>query len=260
MDRTKRLLGVALALVSVSVPGVSCGFGRDSRPSAPAAPSLVSECGPYYPRFKTRPFWLETSDGVRLHAVEAGHGSTTVVLAHQGQSSVCDTIDYVRRLLASGLRIVAFDFRGHGLSQRPARHSLALGRDLAAAVDWAREDGAEHVFLIGASMGGAAAVQNGAGLPVAGVVSLSGTRIWPGFGINKPGAGALTAPLLYIGTRDDSAAPVDEARAVVRTAGSKDKRSLFYGGALHGWQLVGDTPMGPKNRALILSWMRARAG
>jgi len=160
-----------------------------------------------YSGFKAEPLWLETSDGVRLYAIEAGRGPTTVVLAHQGLSNLCDTIDYAKTLLASGLRIVAFDFRGNGLSQRPTQNALALGRDLAAAVARAHDNGAEHVFLIGASMGGAAAVQNSAGLPVAGIVSLSGTRLWSGFGINKPGARALRAPLLYIGSRDDSPPP-----------------------------------------------------
>jgi pimeloyl-ACP methyl ester carboxylesterase len=254
-----RILALAVGVLAVSAPGISCSSGNATRPAAPKAPSLVSECGPFYPRFENRPFWLETADGVRLHAFEAGDGPTTAVLAHQGRSNLCDTLDYARRLLASGVRVIAFDFRGNGLSQSPRRHALALGRDLAAAVAHAHEEGAEDVFLIGASMGGAAIVQNSAGLPVAGIVSLSGTRLWPGFGINEPGARALSAPLLYIGSREDSAAPLAEAGTVVRAAGSRDKRSVFYAGALHGWQLVGDTPMGPKNRALILSWMRARS-
>jgi alpha-beta hydrolase superfamily lysophospholipase len=241
------------------VPGISCGSGHRAGPAAPAAPPLAKECGSFLPAFKARPFWLETSDGVRLYAFEAGRGPTTAVLAHQGQSNLCDTIDYAKTLLADGLRVVAFDFRGNGLSQGPAQNTLALGRDLAAAVARARADGAEHVFLIGASMGGAAAVQNGAGLPTAGVVSLSGTRLWPGFGINKPGAGALKAPLLYIGSRDDSRAPLDEARAVVRGAGSQDKRTVLYPGALHGWQLVADDPAGARTRALILAWIRAHS-
>lgn len=254
-----RVLGVAIGLLVVSAPGISCGSGHSAgvRSATPAPPPLSKECGPFLTGFKARPLWLETADGVRLYSFEAGHGPTTAVLAHQGRSNLCDTVDYAKTLLAAGLRVVAFDFRGNGLSQAPTRHALALGRDLAAAVARAHDDGSEHVVLIGASMGGAAAVQNGAGLPVAGIVSLSGTRLWPGFGINKPGAGALHTPLLYIGTREDSNAPLDEARAVVRAAGSKDKRSVLYPGALHGWQLVSDTPAGPRTRALILAWIRA---
>jgi alpha-beta hydrolase superfamily lysophospholipase len=248
-----------IGLLAVSVPGIACGSGSGGGQSAgPPPPPLARECGPFA-HYKARPLWLETTDGVRLYAVEAGRGPTTAVLAHQGQSNLCDSIDYAKTLLRDGLRVLAFDFRGNGLSQSPARDTLALGRDLTAAVGRAHDDDAKRVFLIGASMGGAAAVQNGAGLPVAGIVSLSGTRLWPGFGINKPGAGALKAPLLYIGSRDDSRAPLNEARAVVRSAGSKEKRSVLYAGALHGWQLVADTPPGPRTRALILAWIRARS-
>src|SRR6266536_3707798 len=246
-----RVFGVVLGVLVVAVPGISCGSGDNVGSATPAPPALAKECGSFYSGFEARPLWLETADGVRLYAVESGHGSTTVVLAHQGSSNLCDTIPYAKTLLANGLRVMAFDFRGNGLSRRPTRNTLALGRDLAAAVARAHADGAEHVFLIGASMGGAAAVQNSARLPVAGVVSLSGTRLWPGFGINKPGPRALRAPLLYIGSRSDYRAPLAEARTIVRSAGSHDKRSVFYPGALHGWQLVDVTSPGPRTRALI---------
>ena len=254
-----RALGVALGVLAIAVPGISCGSGRKVGSATLAAPPLTRECGSFLSGFKGRPFWLGTADGVRLYAVESGSGSTTVVLAHQGGSNLCDTIPYAKTLLANGLRVMAFDFRGNGLSKRPARDALSLGRDLAAAVGRAHADGARHVFLIGASMGGAAAVQNSAGLPVAGIVSLSGTRLWPGYGLNKPGPSGLRAPLLYVGGRDDSRAPLAEARTVVRTAGSQDKRGVFYPGALHGWALVDETAPGPRTRALILSWIRARS-
>jgi pimeloyl-ACP methyl ester carboxylesterase len=251
---------LVIGLVAVAGLGVSCGSGHKPRSSAESpAPPLQTECGSFYSALGARPLWLETSDGVRLYAVEAGEGRAATVLAHQGQSNLCDTLDYAKTLLAGGLRVLAFDFRGNGLSERPSRNALALGRDLAAATERAHADGAEHVFLIGASMGGAAAVQNGAGLPVSGIVSLSGTRLWPGFGVNRPGARALSAPLLYIGSRDDSRAPLGEARALFEQAASRDKRIVLYPGALHGWQLVADTSPGPKTRALILSWIRARA-
>jgi dienelactone hydrolase len=253
-----RIVMLVAGLVA-SVAATGCGSGHRTTSPEPAAPALKTECGSFVSGLQARPLWLETSDGVRLYAVEAGDGQTAVVLAHQGQSNLCDTLDYAKTLLARGLRVLAFDFRGNGLSQRPGHNALALGRDLAAAVERAHANGAAHVFLIGASMGGAAAVQNGAGLAVSGIVSLSGTRLWPGFGINKPGAHALSTPLLYIGSRDDSRAPLREARTVFGQVRSQDKRIVLYPGALHGWQLVDDTGPGPRNRALIDSWFKARS-
>jgi pimeloyl-ACP methyl ester carboxylesterase len=222
---------------------------------APRPPSLVTACGSSASALAARPLWLRTSDGVHLYAVEAGTGSTTVVLAHQGRSDLCEELPYAKTLLASGLRVLAFDFRGNGQSQ-PSAHTLALRLDLAAAVSRARRDGAKSVFLIGASMGGAAAVQNGGGLPLAGIVSLSGTRLWPGFGINRPGPSAVRVPFLYLGSRTDWRAPLAEAHSIVRAVSAGDKRSAFYGGSLHGWQLVQDAPFAPRARALILAWLR----
>jgi pimeloyl-ACP methyl ester carboxylesterase len=242
---------VALAVVALAL-AVPAGRAAD------APPALVDACGSAS-GIAARALWLTASDGVRLYALEAGESPTAVVLAHQGRSDLCEELPYAKTLLASGLRVLAFDFRGNGRSERPDKNPVALGRDLAAAVARAHEDGAKHVFLIGASMGGAAVVQNGAGLPVTGLVSLSGTRLWPGYGINKPGPGALRAPFLYLGSRSDWRAPVKEALTIFRRVASRDKRTAFYRGSLHGWQLVQDAPFAAKTRALILGWIRARS-
>jgi fermentation-respiration switch protein FrsA (DUF1100 family) len=206
-----------------------------------------------------QPLWLTTADGVRLWAIEAGNRPVAAVLAHQGRSDLCEELPYAQTLVEAGLRVLAFDFRGNGRSGRPSQNRLALGLDLAAAVARARQDGAGHVFLIGASMGGAAVVQNSGGLPVDGLISLSGTRLWTGFGINRPGPSALRAPFLYVGTRSDFRAPLREALAIFRAVGSHDKHTAFYRGSLHGWQLVQDAPNAARTRALIMAWIDARS-
>ena len=223
-----------------------------------APPSLATACGSAS-GIAARPLWLTTADGVRLYGVEAGDGAVGVVLAHQAQSDLCEELPYAKTLVDAGLRVLAFDFRGHGHSARPSKHSLAYRSDFAAAVKQLHADGAPRVFLVGASMGGAAAVQNSAGLPLAGIVSLSGTRLWPGYGINKPGPRALRAPFLYVGSKNDWRAPLREARRILRQVGSRDKRGIFYRGSLHGWQLVQDATFAPETRALIVAWIRSHS-
>ncbi len=254
-----RLLALPLLVLLV---GSACGTGaasptRSAKTEAAVdePPSLASACGSAS-GIEAEPYWLQTEDNVRLYAIGAGTGSVAVVLAHQGRSDLCEELPYAKTLIGAGLRVLAFDFRGNGHSASPSKNALAYRRDFAAAIKHLKGEGATRVFLIGASMGGAAAVQNSGGLPFAGVVSLSGTRLWPGFGINKPGPRALRAPFLYIGSRSDYRAPLAEARTIVRTAGSRDKRSIFYRGSLHGWELVQSAPFAAKNRTLIHDWIQ----
>jgi pimeloyl-ACP methyl ester carboxylesterase len=204
--------------------------------------------------------WFHASDGVRLFGIEAGTGPTAVVLAHEGRSNLCPWLPYVRTLVQAGFRAFAFDFRANGHSDFPEEARLALGRDLAAAVTRVRADGARHVFLLGASMGGAAVVQNTASIRVDGLISLSGTRLWPGYGVNDPaGVARLTAPFLYIGTRGDFLAPREEALSVFRRVGSRDKRIVLYPGTAHGTDLVEQRPYGARTRLLISRWIAARS-
>jgi pimeloyl-ACP methyl ester carboxylesterase len=253
-----RAQATLLAAIAATACTTAAGSPSElSRPgnAAAAPPRLATACGSDS-GITALAVWLTTDDRVRLYAVEAGKGNIGVVLAHQGRSDLCEELPYAKTLVAAGLRVLAFDFRNNGHSAYPTKNPLAYRRDFAAAIKQLRSGGARRVFLIGASMGGAAAVQNSGGLRLTGVVSLSGTRLWSGFGINKPGPRALRAPFLYVGTKSDWRAPLNEARSVVRHAGSRDKRSLFYRGSLHGWQLVQDAPFAAKTRSLILDWVR----
>jgi pimeloyl-ACP methyl ester carboxylesterase len=223
-------------------------------------PTVTEACGSSYEGLHAQSFWAKTSDGVRLYMAEAGNGKTTVVLAHGGRSDLCETLPFANQLVAAGYRIVALDFRGSGRSQAPSRNRLGLGRDLAAAVAHARGSSAARIFLIGSSMGGAAIVQNTSTLRVAGRVSLSGTRLWPGYGINSPaGVARIRDPFLYVGTRHDGNAPVAEARRIFRRVGARDKRIALYPGSSHGWDIVENGRLAPRARALVLRWLKSRS-
>jgi len=265
---------LACLLVVVACTGVLAACSPDGRPGTPpasppgsptaaagqaAAPGLAEACSSTS-GLRARSMWFAASDGVRLYGIEAGTGRTAVVLAHEGGTDLCGWLPYARTLQDAGLRVFAFDFRGYGLSGRPPSADLALGRDLAGAVTRVRADGATEVFLMGASMGGAAVVQNSAGIDAAGRISLSGTRLWSGYGVNDPaGVRRASAPFLYVGTRDDWRAPRPEALSVFGMIGSADKKIVLYRGSDHGWDLMERPPYGARTRALILKWIRARS-
>jgi pimeloyl-ACP methyl ester carboxylesterase len=268
---TKRLFAIGWAAVALLLAAcASSGIERapeqadQSASTGPATatqeppPSLEEACSSTN-GVKGRSMWFSASDGVRLYGIESGRGDTAVVLAHEGGADLCGWLSYIETLDRVGIRAFAFDFRGYGNSDRPDEARLALGRDLAAAVARVRADGARHVFLMGASMGGAAVVQNSAGIRVDGLISLSGTRLWSGYGINDPaGVRDLSAPFLYVGSREDTRAPLQEARSLFDRVGSRDKQIVLYPGGAHGTMLVDVEPFGDRTRALVVRWIEAR--
>lgn len=96
-----------------------------------------------------------TDDGVRLHYTDQGEGSP-VVLTAGFRAAATSWLFQTGYLLERGFRVIAFDRRGHGLSEsadhgaRMARH----GKDLAELLAVIGLDRAGGVSLVGGSMGG----------------------------------------------------------------------------------------------------------
>jgi pimeloyl-ACP methyl ester carboxylesterase len=248
-----------VALILVAAAALVAG-GAQAASTQDPPPSPADACGSSANVLGAQSRWLRTTDGTRIYAVHAGSGTTAIVLAHEAQSDICEWLPYAKTLVDSGFRVLALDFRGYGRSDIPRRNRLSLGNDLAAAVAAVRGDGASRVFLIGASMGGGAVVQNTSRLAVDGRISLSGTRLWRGYGVNNPaGVRRLRAPFLYMGSRRDPIVPLSEALRIFRRVGSRDKRTAIYRGSGHGIDLVQRTSYSARARALIVAWIRSRS-
>jgi len=98
-----------------------------------------------------------SADGTRLHVEEYGRpGGPAVVLSH---GWTCSTLFWapVVRALADGHRVIAYDQRGHGRSDRPVTRggygSGLLADDLQAVVE-ATVPAGRRAVLVGHSMGG----------------------------------------------------------------------------------------------------------
>lgn len=99
---------------------------------------------------------VPTLDGGYLHAEEFGDPTspTTVLLVHGWTLSSDLWADQVERLIAHA-RVVTYDHRAHGRSDRPTEQFSGvdqLGVDLAAVIDWIAPEG--NLVLVGHSMGG----------------------------------------------------------------------------------------------------------
>jgi pimeloyl-ACP methyl ester carboxylesterase len=91
------------------------------------------------------------TNGIRLHYLEHEGDGPTLVLTH-GLSANAHSLDVLAKRLAPALRVVVFDLRGRGLSDRPETYSMAdHAADLIGALDAL---GLERVALGGHSFGG----------------------------------------------------------------------------------------------------------
>jgi len=124
-----------------------------------------------------------TLDGVSLAGLHWDIGLRDVgcVVAHgfTGSSKDPNVQTICRELSGHGFGVLAIDFRGHGRSGGRSTVGADEIHDIAAAVDWLREHGYEHVAVLGWSMGGSSVLRYaGLGGAADAVVSVSSPGRW----------------------------------------------------------------------------------
>jgi pimeloyl-ACP methyl ester carboxylesterase len=233
--RPSLLLVLALACASALVLAAE-GAAR------PAVTDACLEAG-------DMPVHMKTRDGVSLYGVEVGSGTTGVVLGHQYFSDHCEFMAFARELAGLGYRALSIDFPGNGLSGTGRSNRLDL--DVAAAVARLRADGATRVELVGASMGGTAALVAGSWVrpTVDGIVSLSGPDYFRGMNATKA-VERSRVPVRFLVSRDDRPFASD-ATTLMRRAKARDKAIVRYSAAGHGSAILSV----PSAHALVLAFL-----
>jgi len=124
-----------------------------------------------------------TIDGSRLRIIDSGNG-TPVVLIHGIGASLYAWRYAVPPLVSAGYRVVAFDNRGFGFSDKPA-HGYTTSDYARLVVALLDSLGISSAVLIGHAMGGAIAAETALRHPdrVRGLVLIDAA----GFGVSWPG-------------------------------------------------------------------------
>ena len=103
-----------------------------------------------------RPLRVRSPDGTSLYAEAFGpDDGPTVVLAHGWTETLSFWTYVIERLSDRGLRVVAYDQRGHGRSEPAAEHCYDMdrfGQDLEAVLEACLRDG-ERAVVAGHSLG-----------------------------------------------------------------------------------------------------------
>jgi pimeloyl-ACP methyl ester carboxylesterase len=206
-------------------------------PAAGAAPERAQhDC------VKGGELWFRAADGTKLVGHRFGKGTTAVILTHQSEGDLCDWLPYAKRLAARGYFVFPIDFRGYGFSDVPSAGPYRYAQDIAAATKELRKLGKRKVFVVGASMGGIAAVVAGANVspPLAGLVSISSPARYRGMDGVKAGP-RLRVPVLYLAATADDNGGFDfskDAEAMFAKTAARDKRLELLPGAAHGIGLM----------------------
>lgn len=158
------------------------------------------------------------AEGLRIHHIDRGAGQP-VVLIHGASGNLRDfAFSLVDRLVARGLRVIAFDRPGHGYSDRPALRGWDPAVQARALRGAAEALGVENPVVLGHSWGGAVAMAWAVQAPreTRGVLSLAGaTHPW-GEGVGM--LYTLAASPLFSGVTRRAARlmiDVDDPQAVV---------------------------------------------
>lgn len=216
-------------LVTVLILAAACGGDTTSvapqrtsgeSPSPQASPSPVPGS-----EGEGEEVAFRAEDGTELIGRLWGDGEVGVVLAH-GFSELTgqdDWLPWPGILSEEGYTVLTFNFRGFCSQDGCSGQGMQLGnnwKDVLAAIDFLSSQGAERVFLVGASMGGIAVMRAARDprVEVAGVVSLSTPQFPAEYYSGEPEANDITPARLRA---------IDEPKLFV--AGDRDTQLVLGG-------------------------------
>lgn len=240
------LVTFALAVAACSGGGGADGdtAGRTGEPSPTTAAEPVA-------REEVR---FATTDGVELVGTAFGppEATTGIVLAHMRGRDQSSWFDFAEVAARRGYQVLTFDFRGYG--QSGGERDTALDVDLRTAVEVLRSRGVDTTVVMGASMGGTAAVNVASGLDLTAVVALSPPADFLGLPALDVAAD-VTEALLVVVAADDQ--PYADAASRIDSA-APASQLVVLSGRQHGTNLFDEH--GPELTDVLFDFLDERTG
>jgi pimeloyl-ACP methyl ester carboxylesterase len=237
---------IVFVVLLVSVLAAGCGNDADDQAgpatlgSTTPSTTAAAPCGSQGVQAVT----LTTQEGTEVQGALVGEGETGVVLGHQFRSDFCSWVPFAQELARRGVGALAINFA-----------SIALDEDLVAGAEELRRRGARRILLVGASMGGTAALVAAAETQADAVAAVSAPREFSGLDA-LPAVRQLSVPTLFLVARQDSRFARD-ARRLYRPTKAREKTLVVTTGFEHGTELLQD----PKAMRALLDFVaRESAG
>jgi pimeloyl-ACP methyl ester carboxylesterase len=237
---TTPLRGALAVLVSATILlAAACSTDEPEQRSRPSGSKVVTFSAP---------------DGTQLGGVLTGRGDTGVVLAHQFNADQSAWFPFAEELASRRYQVLTFNFRGFCAESEadcPRKDPAKARLDLQGALAFMKQQDVDKIFVVGASMGGTAAL---AEMPrrADAVVVLSAPKEFQGLRAD-PGNMQKT-PVLFIAARDDPAGAAVAAQQLYEAA-PKPKQLLIVPSEEHGAYLLEDPASGEEVRQAILRFL-----
>ncbi len=177
---------------------------------------------------------FSATDGTVLRGRHYGIGDLTVVLAHMLPSDQESWAEFAGTLNANGYAAFSFNFRGFSPSEGD-KDIDQIDKDLEGALEYLEGQGIENVVIIGASMGGTAAIKVAAHRDVLGLVAISAPLEIQGFSAEEDVA-QVTAAKLFLAAEDDPSA--QRSAGVFYDAARSPRLLEVFIGSEHGTDLL----------------------
>ena len=211
--------------------------------------------------FGSTPVSFPTSDGVRLSGRLFGPADAVVgvVLAHMLPADQTSWFPEAAHLAAAGYRVLTFDLRGYcpggdGGCSEGQKDVNAAPTDLTAALDFLRSDGPTRVAVIGASVGGTAALMVASGRQdVPAVITLSAPEVLDRLAAGPDVLTNITGAKLFIAGLGDPAGAAASAQYFYDQS-PQPKRLEIVTADDHGTDLLSGS-QGSHVEQLIDAWL-----
>ena len=247
----RHVVGLVAAAALVLLLG-ACGGNGGGGSSTPAAtrspapatgtraagtPSATATAPSGGAKVNDEPVAFATTDGVTIRGhlySTPGPQRKAVIFAHMFPSDQRSWTAFAQEVAATGIAALTLDFRGYG-ETGGSKDVPKIDRDLSAAVRFLKARDYPQVYLVGASMGGTAALKVAVAESVAGVVTVSAPVEFQGLDARND-VPTLRMRLLFIASRDDGSAPASAGFFMQNAPGQRDAQILE--GSAHGTDLL----------------------
>jgi esterase/lipase len=195
-----------------------------------------------------------TADGATVSGELYGSGKTAVIFSVMGNCKP-GWREFAQVTAAQGFTALTYQWRGCRASGSVDENEIQkFVEDARGAINFVREQGAEKVILVGASLGGCASAKLALESQVSGLVVLASPPSIPQWGFEiEPDDLNTDIPKLFITAENDNTVSADDTRTLYDLA-AKPKEWQTYPGAAHGTDLF-EGESGPELQQRILEFI-----